>query len=49
MHSRKPILTLAGETWTVIRYTRHWIHYGLISFTILCSVIAALRGAVTPP
>ena len=48
MKPQKPTFSLAGETWTVIRYTRHWIHYGLIAFTILCSVIAALRGAVTP-
>ena len=28
----------------VIRYTRYWLHYGIILFTLLCSIIAAVRG-----
>jgi hypothetical protein len=38
---------LASEVRLVLRYTRLWLHYGLIGFAVLCSVIAALRGAVT--
>ena len=28
----------------ILRYTRHWIHYGSISFVVVCSIVAALRG-----
>lgn len=39
---------LAYEALRVVRYTRNWLHYGVIAFIVLCSLIAALRGAVTP-
>jgi hypothetical protein len=39
---------LPSEAWLVVRYTRLFLHYGLIGFAVLCGVIAALRGAVTP-
>ena len=32
------------DAWLVLRYTRHWIHYGSISFVVICAVIAAVRG-----
>jgi hypothetical protein len=28
----------------ILRYTRHWIHYGSIAFAVICTLIAALRG-----
>jgi hypothetical protein len=28
----------------IARYTRHWIHYGAMSFVVLCVIIGALRG-----
>jgi hypothetical protein len=28
----------------VFRFTRHWIHYGFLTHTVVCIVIAALEG-----
>jgi hypothetical protein len=28
----------------VVRFTRNWIHYGFITHTVLCVVIAAVEG-----
>ena len=28
----------------VIRFTRHWIHYGFLAHTFLCVLIAAVEG-----
>jgi hypothetical protein len=28
----------------VVRFTRHWIHYGFLTHTVVCIVIAALEG-----
>jgi hypothetical protein len=28
----------------VIRYTRHWIHYGFIAHVAICTIIAAVEG-----
>ena len=28
----------------VIRFTRHWIHYGFLGHTFLCVLIAAVEG-----
>ena len=28
----------------VVRFTRHWIHYGFLVHTIACVVIAAVEG-----
>ncbi len=28
----------------VIRFTRHWIHYGLLSHIVLCTVVGAVEG-----
>jgi hypothetical protein len=36
---------LIRDSWLVVRYTRRWLHYGVIGFTVLCSLIAAVRGA----
>ena len=28
----------------VIRYTRHWIHYGLLAHIAVCSIVGAIEG-----
>jgi hypothetical protein len=28
----------------VVRFTRHWIHYGFLAHITVCIVIAALEG-----
>jgi hypothetical protein len=30
----------------VMRYTRRWIHYGLLGHSIVCTVIAAVEGVL---
>ncbi len=48
MERRHPGWFTRQDARLLVRYTRHWLHYGVITFTVLCSVIAALRGAVAP-
>jgi hypothetical protein len=28
----------------IIRFTRHWIHYGFLAHILICTVIAAVEG-----
>jgi hypothetical protein len=28
----------------VLRFTRHWIHYGFLTHTTVCIVVAAVKG-----
>jgi len=28
----------------VLRFTRHWIHYGFLAHVAVCTVIAAVEG-----
>jgi len=28
----------------VIRFTRHWIHYGFIAHILVCTLVAAVEG-----
>jgi len=28
----------------VVRFTRHWIHYGFLAHTVFCVLIAAVEG-----
>jgi len=30
----------------VVRFTRHWIHYGFFTHTVVCIVIAAVKGVM---
>jgi hypothetical protein len=30
----------------VLRFTRHWIHYGIFAHTFICTVIAAVKGVM---
>ena len=39
---------LADEALRIVRYTRNWLHYGVLAFIVVTSLIAALRGAVAP-
>jgi hypothetical protein len=32
------------DVFLVIRFTRHWIHYGFLAHIALCTVVAALEG-----
>jgi len=32
------------DVFLVVRFTRHWIHYGFLAHTIVCILIAALEG-----
>ncbi len=41
---RDPKGAVFSDARLIIRYTRHWLHYGIIVFTLLCSIIAAVRG-----
>ena len=37
---RTPLIDAA----LVVRYTRHWLHYGTITFVVVCAVVGAIRG-----
>lgn len=28
----------------IIRFTRHWIHYGFIAMVTVCTLVAAVEG-----
>jgi len=28
----------------IIRFTRHWIHYGFLAHILICTVVAAVEG-----
>jgi hypothetical protein len=30
----------------VIRFTRHWIHYGFFAHVTICAIVAALKGVL---
>ena len=36
----------ARDVVLVVRFTRHWIHYGYIAHTVVCVLIAAVEGLV---
>ncbi len=31
----------------IIRFTRHWIHYGFMAHIAICTVIAAVEGVLS--
>lgn len=35
---------LRRDLWLVVRFTRHWVHYGWITFTVGATLIAAVEG-----
>jgi hypothetical protein len=32
------------DVFLVIRFTRHWIHYGLLTHIAVCTIVAAIKG-----
>ena len=34
------------DIWLVIRFTRHWIHYGFLAHIGICTLIAAVEGVL---
>jgi hypothetical protein len=36
--------TAMQDFYLVLRFTRHWIHYGFLTHVVLCTVIAAVEG-----
>lgn len=32
------------DFYLVIRFTRHWIHYGLLAHVVVCVLIGAIEG-----
>jgi len=30
----------------VIRFTRHWIHYGIFAHVAICTIVAAVEGVL---
>jgi hypothetical protein len=37
---------MARDLHLVMRFTRHWIHYGFLAHVTLCVVIAAVKGVL---
>ena len=31
----------------IIRFTRHWIHYGFMTHVSICAIIAAVKGVLS--
>ena len=32
------------DVYLVIRFTRHWVHYGIFAHVLVCTVVAACEG-----
>ncbi|HTS74930.1 MAG TPA: hypothetical protein VMG40_01935 [Bryobacteraceae bacterium] len=32
------------DLYLILRFTRHWIHYGVLAHTAVCVLIAAVEG-----
>ncbi len=32
------------DVYLVLRFTRNWIHYGIIAHTVICATVAAAKG-----
>jgi hypothetical protein len=30
----------------IIRFTRHWIHYGFLAHILVCTIVAAVEGVL---
>ena len=33
------------DVYLVIRFTRHWIHYGFMAHVAVCSIVGAVKGS----
>lgn len=38
------LLLAMQDVYLILRFTRHWIHYGFLSHVGICVLIAALEG-----
>jgi len=34
------------DLYLILRFTRHWIHYGFLAHVAICVVVAAVKGAL---
>jgi hypothetical protein len=34
------------DIYLIIRFTRHWIHYGLLAHVLVCTLIGAVEGVL---
>jgi hypothetical protein len=34
------------DFYRVIRFTRHWIHYGFFAHVVICTLVAAVEGVM---
>jgi hypothetical protein len=34
------------DIYLIIRFTRHWIHYGLLAHVAICTIIGAVEGVL---
>jgi len=37
-------MAMSHDVRLVLRFTRHWIHYGFLGHTAFCVLVAAVRG-----
>jgi hypothetical protein len=35
---------MRGVSAQLIRYTRNWLHYGMLSLVVLCALVAAVES-----
>jgi hypothetical protein len=35
------------DVYLVIRFTRHWIHYGVLAHIVVCTLVAAVEGVLS--
>lgn len=35
---------MGEDVWLIVRFTRHWIHYGFLAHITICVVVAAIKG-----
>lgn len=40
------MLVAMQDVFLIIRFTRHWIHYGFIAHIGICVLVAAIEGAL---
>ena len=35
-----------GDVQLIIRFTRHWIHYGYLAHITVCTIVGAIKGVL---
>jgi hypothetical protein len=41
------MLVAMQDVYLILRYTRHWIHYGFLAHIGVCVLIAAFKGVLS--